>query len=65
MGLQLDHIIDCQGPTPGGHFLDTQGYIGYNDSTVVLSYRCTTSAFDWIQEDLELVYWGMFSGFRD
>jgi Lipase (class 3) len=47
-GLELDWHIDKVGMTPGGHFLDTQGYIAHNDDTIVLSYRCTTSIFDWL-----------------
>jgi len=47
-GLQLDCHIDVQGVSPGGHFLDTQGYIAHNDQLIVLSYRCTTTGFDWL-----------------
>lgn len=47
-GLQLDCHIDRSGMTPGGHFLDTQGYIAHNDDTIVIAYRCTTSIFDWL-----------------
>ncbi|GKY96780.1 hypothetical protein MPSEU_000637200 [Mayamaea pseudoterrestris] len=46
--LKLDAHIDECGMTKGGHFLDTQGYIAHNDKTIVLSYRCTTSVYDWL-----------------
>jgi hypothetical protein len=61
----------------GGHFLDTQGFIAHNDKIIVLSYRCTTSAFDWltnlnttssaweIEEDLANGDSGFCSGFED
>lgn len=74
--LTLDTMIDVSGVTKGGHFLDTQGYIAHNDTTIVLAYRCTTSVFDWltnfnttssaweIEEDLELGYSGFCSGFE-
>lgn len=45
--LTCDTIIDVQG-LKGGHFHDTQGYIAHNDEIIVLSYRCTTSGFDWL-----------------
>jgi hypothetical protein len=76
MGLQLDCMIDISGITKGGHFLDTQGFIAHNSEVIVLSYRCTTSAFDWltnlnttssaweIEEDLAQGYSGMCSGFE-
>lgn len=48
MGLQLDQHIDIVGVTEAGDFLDTQGYIAHNDETIVLAYRCSTSAFDWL-----------------
>jgi Lipase (class 3) len=44
----VDHIIDISGLSKAGHALDTQGYIAHNDTTIVLAYRCTTSAKDWI-----------------
>jgi hypothetical protein len=47
-GLKVDCHINRTGITPGGHFLDTQGYIAHNDDTIVLAYRCTTSVFDWL-----------------
>lgn len=76
MGLHVDCIIDISGITKGGHFLDTQGFIAHNSEVIVLSYRCTTSAFDWltnlnttssvweIEEDLAQGYSGMCSGFE-
>lgn len=76
-GLQLDHQLDVSGITRGGHFLDTQGFIAHNESTIVLSFRCATSAFDWltnfnttssaweVEEDLALGYSGFCSGFND
>lgn len=48
MNLECDAIIDKQGTTPGGHFLDTQGYIAHNDEVIVLAFRCTTSFYDWL-----------------
>jgi Lipase (class 3) len=47
-GLEVDKIINISKVTPGGQLIDTQGYIAHNESTIVLAYRCTTSAFDWI-----------------
>jgi Lipase (class 3) len=44
----VDHIINISGISNAGHALDTQGYIAHNDTTIVLAYRCTTSAKDWI-----------------
>ena len=76
MDLDIDCHIDATGVTIGGHFLDTQGYIAHNDKFIVLSYRCTTSAFDWMsnfnstasiwepEEDLDLGYSGFCSGFE-
>jgi len=76
MGLTLDKNIDVSGLTPGGHFLDSQGYIAHNDTTIVLSYRCTTTAFDWltnfntssseweIEEDEAQGFSGFCSGFE-
>jgi hypothetical protein len=76
-GMILDCEIDISGITPGGHFLDTQGYIAHNDEFVVLSFRCTTSAFDWLtnfntttsawelEEDLAQGYSGVCSDFDD
>ena len=75
-GLKLLKIIDISGITKGGQFLDTQGYIAYKENTIVLSYRCTTSAFDWltnfnttssqweIEEDLAQGFSGYCSGFE-
>jgi hypothetical protein len=45
--LKLDKTIDISG-FAGRFFLDTQGYIAHNDETIVLAFRCTTSAFDWM-----------------
>ncbi|KAL3764862.1 hypothetical protein ACHAW5_008478 [Stephanodiscus triporus] len=45
--LTCDTIIDVKG-VKGGHIHDTQGYIAHNDEIIVLSYRCTTSGFDWL-----------------
>jgi hypothetical protein len=45
--LTCDTIINVRGMR-GGYFLDTQGYIAHNDEIIVLSYRCTTSGFDWL-----------------
>jgi Lipase (class 3) len=44
----IDEILDISGYTKAGHALDTQGYIAHNDTTIVLAYRCTTSAKDWV-----------------
>jgi predicted lipase len=74
MNLTVDTIIDISGVTPGGHPLDTQGYIAHNDEVIVLAYRCTTSLKDWltnlnttssdweIEEDLAQGYSGFLSG---
>lgn len=74
MNLTCDEIIDVNGVTPGGHPLDTQGYIAHNDEVIVLAFRCTTSAKDWltninttsseweIEEDLAQGYSGFMSG---
>lgn len=74
MNLDVDAIIDVSGVTPGGHPLDTQGYIAHNDDVIVLAYRCTTSLKDWltnlnttsseweIEEDLAQGYSGFLSG---
>ena len=76
MDLTLDCIIDVTGITKGGHFLDTQGYIAHNNDVIVLSYRCTTSGFDWmtnfnattsaweVEHDVEEGYSGLCSGFE-
>jgi hypothetical protein len=45
--LRLDKFIDISG-FAGRFFLDTQGYIAHNDEMIVLAFRCTTSAFDWM-----------------
>ncbi len=76
-GLLLDCELDIGGITKGGHFLDTQGYIAHNDEMVVVSFRCTTSAFDWLtnlnttssawelEEDMAQGFSGLCSGFDD
>jgi hypothetical protein len=46
--LTLDGHIDHSGMTKAGHALDTQGFIAHDDDKVVLAYRCTTSAADWL-----------------
>lgn len=46
-GLTLDHHIDIS-KLAGIHFVDTQGYIAHNDDIIVVAFRCTTSAFDWM-----------------
>jgi hypothetical protein len=46
--LDVDVIMNISKVTPGGQLIDTQGYIAHNKDTIVLAYRCTTSAFDWI-----------------
>lgn len=45
--LTLDKFIDISG-FAGHYCVDTQGYIAHNDEMIVLAYRCTTSAFDWM-----------------
>ena len=74
MDLAVDTIIDVSGVTPGGHPLDTQGYIAHNDEVIVLAFRCTTSFKDWmtnlnttsseweLEEDLAQGFSGYFSG---
>ncbi|KAL7530481.1 hypothetical protein ACHAXR_004708 [Thalassiosira sp. AJA248-18] len=47
-GLKLDHQIDISKMAGGMHSVDTQGYIAHNDDIIVVSFRCTTSAFDWM-----------------
>jgi len=71
--LECDHIINISGISSAGHLLDTQGYIAHNDSLIVLAYRCTTTAADWltnlttttsaweIDEDVEQGHSGYFS----
>lgn len=46
-GLQVDKIINLTGWS-GGHPIDTQGFIAHNDEMIVVSFRCTTSAMDWM-----------------
>ena len=45
--LKVDKIINLSG-WHGGHAIDTQGYIAHNDDIIVVAFRCTTSAQDWI-----------------
>ena len=56
------------------HFGSHLGYIAHNDELIVVSFRCTTSLFDWLTnlnsttsawevEDYELGYSGICSGF--
>jgi hypothetical protein len=47
-GLILDTELDVTGITRGGQFLDTQGYVAHNSECIVVSFRCTTSIFDWM-----------------
>lgn len=73
--ISVDHELDVTG-WKGGHVLDTQGYIGHNDSTIVLAYRCTTSGKDWLTnltsttsiwetEDIARGHSGVLSGIMD
>lgn len=75
-GLILDTELDEHGITKGGQFLDIQGYIAHNDKCIVVSFRCTTSIFDWMTninsttsaweiEDVEQGFSGYFSGCSD
>mmetsp|Transcript_24331 Transcript_24331/g.27728 ORF Transcript_24331/g.27728 Transcript_24331/m.27728 type:complete len:620 (+) Transcript_24331:93-1952(+) len=45
--LNLDYHIDESG-FRSGRPVDTQGFIASNDDTIVLSYRFTTSIYDWM-----------------
>ena len=45
--LKCDKILDLTGWS-GGRPIDTQGYIAHNDEIIVVSFRCTTSALDWM-----------------
>jgi len=75
-GLRLDAHIDECGVSRGGHVLDTQGYVAHNDEVIVLSYRCTANALDWltnlhgtrspwrVKEDSERGFSGYCSGFE-
>ena len=45
--LKIDKFINLSG-WHGGHAIDTQGYIAHNDDIIVVAFRCTTSAQDWI-----------------
>lgn len=45
--LHCDKIIDISG-IRGRYTIDTQGYIAHNDEMIVVSFRCTTSLFDWL-----------------
>lgn len=46
-GLVVDKIIDLNGWS-GGYPIDTQGFIAHDDEIIVVSFRCTTSAMDWM-----------------
>jgi len=46
-GLTLDKLMNLTGWS-GGHPIDTQGFIAHNDDIIVVSFRCTTSAMDWM-----------------
>jgi len=74
--LEVDSILNFTGFTKGGHVLDTQGFIAHDEDSIILSYRCSTSLYDWltnfnattseweIEEDLALGYSGCLSGFE-
>eukprot|EP00584_Thalassiosira_punctigera_P014735 CAMPEP_0172552812 /NCGR_PEP_ID=MMETSP1067-20121228/47207_1 /TAXON_ID=265564 ORGANISM="Thalassiosira punctigera, Strain Tpunct2005C2" /NCGR_SAMPLE_ID=MMETSP1067 /ASSEMBLY_ACC=CAM_ASM_000444 /LENGTH=401 /DNA_ID=CAMNT_0013340873 /DNA_START=228 /DNA_END=1433 /DNA_ORIENTATION=- len=74
-GLEVDRMIDLNGWS-GGHPIDTQGFIAHNDEIIVVSFRCTTSAMDWmtnfaagsseweLDEDLEQGHSGWCSCFE-
>jgi len=76
-GLVMDCELNQRGITKGGQFIDTQGYIAHNDKIIVVSFRCTTSAFDWLtnfnttssawelDEDAAQGYSGFCSGLDD
>jgi hypothetical protein len=75
-GLILDTELDVTGITRGGQFLDTQGYVAHNSECIVVSFRCTTSIFDWMTninsttsawdlEDVEQGFSGYCSGFSE
>ena len=58
-GLKLDHHIDISKRAGGYRTVDTQGYIAHNDEIIVVSFRCTTSAFDWMTNlDISSSEWG-------
>jgi pimeloyl-ACP methyl ester carboxylesterase len=70
--IKIDHIFDVKG-WKGGHVIDTQGYIGHNDNTIILAYQCTANANDWLAnftsttsvwetEDIERGHSGALSG---
>ena len=72
-GLTVDTMIDESRINKGGHFIDTQGYIAHSDDKIVVAFRCTTSAYDWLtnfdttssewelEEDAELGFSGYCS----
>lgn len=47
MNLNIDEHINVAGITRSG-FADVHGYIAHNDEIIVLAYRSSTSAFDWL-----------------
>ena len=47
-GLKLDHHLDITKMAGRIHSVDVQGYIAHNDDSIVVSFRCTTSAHDWM-----------------
>ena len=58
-GLKLDHHIDISKRAGGFRTVDTQGYIAHDDEIIVVSFRCTTSAFDWMTNlDISSSEWG-------
>lgn len=73
--LNLDCWIDESG-LKKGRPIDTQGFIASNDDTIVLSYRFSTSIYDWIanltftssewklDSDEDLGHAGVFSSMR-
>jgi predicted lipase len=48
LGYTLARNISAKSVSIAGHFVDVQGYIAHNEQDLVLAYRCTTSAFDWL-----------------
>jgi len=47
-GYTLDKFINERRLSKHGHFVDVQGFIAHDDKDLVLAYRCTTTAFDWL-----------------
>jgi Lipase (class 3) len=72
MNLEIDEDIDDSGTTRSGQVVDVHGYIAHNDEIIVLAYRCSTPAFDWLSNvptarrpwdiDKDFRYSGWFSG---